>query len=137
MTRREPDPHNLTAHVGRDVATGRTEPTWVRISPNKAFRSWRNEYVTLHPYRNDARVKALTHLYVSPVMVRRIELVTDLRGQSVILPDGVPDNLHEQAEVKGQRILAFLNAARSERRRGRPAPRAVVHREMRAGHHDT
>ncbi|WP_181786141.1 hypothetical protein [Streptomyces phytophilus] len=131
VTRREPDPHNLTAHVGRDVLTGKIEPTSVRISPDKEFRAWRNETVTLYPFHNDARVKALTRLYVGPVTVRRTEIVTDLREQSVILPDGIPGSLRVQAEVKGQRILDFLNAARSERQRGRPAPYAVVHREMR------
>lgn len=129
---REPDPRNNVAHVGRDVATDRTVPTSVRISPDVEFRSWRNEYVSLLPYHNDSRVKALTKLYVKPVTVRLIEIVTDLRERTVILPEGVPDALREQAEVKGQRILDFLNAARSERRRGRPAPHAVVHRELRS-----
>ncbi|WP_030894335.1 hypothetical protein [Streptomyces sp. NRRL F-5053] len=131
VMRREFDPENRTAHVGRDVATDKIEPRAVRISPDKEFLSWRNEYVTLHPYRNDARVKAVTNLFVERGTVRLIEIAVDLREQTVILPDGVPDALREQAEVKGQRVLHFLNAARSERRRGLAAPHTIVHRAIR------
>ncbi|MFF8283281.1 hypothetical protein ACF06W_11230 [Streptomyces albus] len=130
VTRRDHAPDNQVAHVGREVDTDKTEPRAVRISPHTEFRSWGNEYVTLYPYRNDARVNALTRLFVGRATVRLIEIGVDLRKQTVILPEGVPDALREQAQTKGQRVLDFLNAARSERRRGWPSPQSVVHREM-------
>ncbi|MEV1083455.1 hypothetical protein AB0I98_35445 [Streptomyces sp. NPDC050211] len=115
----------------RDVATGQIRPTSVRISPDVEWYSWRNEYVTLFPYYNDHRVKARTRLYVQRTTVRGIEIGIDLRTEVVILPEGCPDNLQEQAEVKGRRILDFLKRARSERRRGLTAPDKVVHPGMR------
>ena len=131
-TRREPDPRNQVAHVGRDVLTNTTSPCSVRISPDVDFRSWGNEYVTLWSYGADARVLAHMNLFVEHGHVRRVNLGIDLRKQRTLLPEGIPDSLMEQAETKGQRILDFLNRARAERRRGVRQPHDVAHTPMRA-----
>lgn len=128
--RREPVPNGV-AHTSREVRTPRTRLRMVRISPDKAFYSWGNEYVLLQPYLDDSRVTARTSLYVKRATSRRTEIGVDLREKAVIIPDGCPENLLEQAQVKGQRILDFLLRARSERRRGRPAPHEVLHKELR------
>ncbi|MFF7415663.1 hypothetical protein [Streptomyces lydicus] len=130
VPRSELDP-NQPIGMPRNVGTGRFDPCPVRISPNTEFLSWGNEYVRLQPYRNDPRVTARTSLYVGPARVRSAEIAVDLREQTVVLPDGVPEQLREQAEVKGQRILGFLMEARSERRRGLASPHDIVHRQMR------
>lgn len=130
---RVPDSENLVAHVGRRVETDKSEPRSVRISPDTAFRSWGNEYVTLLPYGNDARVIAHMNLFVAHGFVRRVDLGIDLRHQGVMLPEQLPSNLKGQAEIKGARILDFLNRARSERRRGEWRPHAVLHLGVRSG----
>ncbi|OEV13243.1 hypothetical protein AN218_04500 [Streptomyces nanshensis] len=127
-----PVPHDgAPLRLPRLERTGRTEPRPVRISPNTAYRAWHNEYVTLFGYRDDARVLARTHLYVSPCTVRSAEFGIDLRKKSITVPEACPDNLRQQAEEKARRVLAFLLAARAERRRGLASPHGILHAEMR------
>ncbi|MGW2104563.1 hypothetical protein ACWCPX_44325 [Streptomyces olivaceoviridis] len=126
VTRREKDP---TAPLNdREVPTGRTVPTRVRISPDVEDRSWGNEYVQLTPV--DHRVEARLHLHAGRehacTLVRTVTLEIDLRAERVILPAQMPAALRHQAEVKGRRILDLLLAARRERRRGVSEPRAVL-----------
>lgn len=126
MTRREKDP---TAPLNdRDVPTGLTVPTRVRLSPDVADFSWGNEYVQLTPV--DHRVEARLHLYVGQeqarTLVRTVTLEVDLRSRRVVLPVQMPADLRHQAEVKGRRILDLLLAARRERAQGAREPRAVL-----------
>lgn len=126
VTRSEPDP--VEPLLNRKVPTGRTTPVGVRISPGVANYSWGNEYVTLEPV--DHRVRARMTLFVRKqgmgAMIRRVEIAVDLRERSVTIPPECPAELHTQAQVKGERILDLLTAARRERRRGAPIPLSVL-----------
>lgn len=114
--------------LNHTVATGKTEPARVRISPNVANYSWRNEYVRLVPI--DHRVQARITLFVRRqglgAMVRRITIEVDLRAGLVTIPERCPEPLRNQAEVKGQRVLDLLTTARRERRRRAKTPTAVL-----------
>lgn len=114
--------------LNRAVPIGKTEPTGVRISPNAANYSWRNEYVRLVPI--DHRVRARMALFVRKqglgAMVRRITVEVDLRADLVTVPQECPDPLRKQADIKGQRVLNLLTAARRERRRRAKTPTAVL-----------
>ncbi|MEU9700156.1 hypothetical protein [Streptomyces sp. NPDC047981] len=127
------EPHPAAPLLTRSASTGRTVPTSVRISPDTEFRSWRNEYTVLRPY--DHRVHAHLTLFVEPrgagAMIRRVTAEIDLRASRVTVPAQCPVHLREQAEVKAQRAMALLLAARAERRHGRPAPAAVLHPGLR------
>lgn len=127
------EPHPDSPLLTRMASTGRTVPTSVRISPDTDFRSWRNEYTLLHPY--DHRVHAHLTLFVEPrgtgAMTRRVTAEIDLRTSHVTIPAQCPDHLREQARVKAERAMDLLAAARTERRRGRPAPAAVLHPGLR------
>jgi hypothetical protein len=59
-------------------------------------------------------------------MVRRITVEVDLRTGLVTVPQGCPDPLRKQADIKGQRVLNLLTAARRERRRRAKTPTAVL-----------
>ncbi|TKG62377.1 MULTISPECIES: hypothetical protein [Pseudonocardiaceae] len=126
LTRSEQNPS--APLLNRAVPVGTTKPTGVRLSPNVAEYSWRNEYVLLAPI--DHRVQARTRLFVRKqglgAMVRRITIEVDLRAELVTIPDQCPAALREQAEVKGQRVLDLLQAARRERRRRAKTPTAVL-----------
>ncbi|MER6913942.1 hypothetical protein ABT354_19905 [Streptomyces sp. NPDC000594] len=119
----------------RRTDTGRTECAAVRISPDVEIRSWRNEYVVLCPLgqRTRAELRLSTTGGGPGVTTRRVTVEIDLCTQRIVIPDGCPEKLREQAEVKARRILDFLIDARSERRRGAAAPAAVLHPGLRCG----
>ncbi|MFD0332244.1 hypothetical protein ACFQZC_38630 [Streptacidiphilus monticola] len=60
--------------------------------------------------------------------VRRATVVLDLHARTVALPGALPEELCEQAAVKGRRILALLDAARAERDAGLTVPEAILAR---------
>jgi hypothetical protein len=126
----EPQPvRGSVTHVTQPVPTGKTRPRTVRISPDVQFYSWGNEYVLLSP--NDHLVTARLNLLVRRSMVRRVDVRIDLRDQRVTVPEACPALLKITAGVKGRRILDFLNAARTERRRGMKTPDRVLHPGLR------
>jgi hypothetical protein len=126
VTSLEPNPAAPLVH--HPVETGRTAQTGVRISPDAAHYSWRNEYVALEPF--DHRVRARMALFVRRqgmgAMVRRVSIEIDLRNRHVTIPEACPEQLRHQADIKGHRILDLLRAARRERRRGVTIPTAVL-----------
>jgi hypothetical protein len=110
LTRSEQNP--AAPLQNRAVPTGKTKPTGVRLSPI------------------EHRVQARMHLFVRKqglgAMVRQITIEVDLRAERVTSPNQCPTALREQAEVKGQRVLDLLKAARRERRRRAKTPTAVL-----------
>ncbi|WP_210581919.1 hypothetical protein [Streptomyces sp. GESEQ-4] len=127
VTRREKDPaYPLN---DREVPTGRTVPTSVRISPDVANRAWRNEYVQLTPvdHRVEARLELFAGREQGCPLVRTVTLQIDLRAMRVTLPDQIPAGpLRHQAAVKGERILSLLMASLQERDQGASEPRSVL-----------
>lgn len=120
--------HPTAPLVTHQVSTGRAMPAPVRLSPNTELRAWRNEYVGLRPY--DHRVHADVNLFVNRrgagAMTWALSIEIDLRAEAVTVPDGCPPELHEQAEVKGHRVLALLLAARHERYTGLREPSSAL-----------
>lgn len=125
-TYRETDPSFPV--LTREMPTGSTQPTSVRLSPDVAHYAWRNEYVALEPFGDLAllRMCLFAGRVGHKIMVRSIAIGLDLASERVTLPPGCPDALIEQATIKSQRVLALLRAARAERDGGEPCPKAVA-----------
>ncbi|MEU3497557.1 hypothetical protein ABZ747_29205 [Kitasatospora cineracea] len=126
--------HPTNPLITRQVDTGATKPARVRLSPDPGG-SWygRNHYVTLGPVGGD--VHADLELYVARqgmgAMVRRATLVLDTSSGAVVVPDGCPPSLRQQAEERGRRLLAFLADACMERDAGATKPHEVLHTLLR------
>ena len=116
------------------VPTGPTHPTGVRLGPDAASYSWNNEYVSLEPFGDLVLLR--THLFAGrhghKIMVRPIAIELDLTVERITLPEECPPGLVEQATTKSRRALALLHAARAERDRGEPHPKAVLEPVFRA-----
>jgi hypothetical protein len=97
-------------------------PAAVRLAPNTAYQSWRNEYVTLWN-NSEAIAHADLKLWRRPQgmggMIGRARVTIDIRNKRVTISAGCPADLREQAEAKAERLLRFILMARRERRAGR------------------
>ncbi|MFD8316130.1 hypothetical protein [Kitasatospora purpeofusca] len=113
-------------HAMKRALTGELRPTSVRLSPDCAHFSWGNEYVALYPH--PAGAAARMHLatgtrgYVQPMWA-----VLDLDAGRAVLPDDIPVDLMEQAEVKTGRLLDLVARACAERDAGAKETTAVLH----------
>lgn len=116
---------------------GEPEPTSVRLAPDTEYRSWRNEYVLLYPGRlhecyGDATpdwAHAYLNLWVRAqgmggVVVRLVEVEIDVRNQVARIAEDCPAALRGQAEMKGARLVTFLqtHTARARVPRSRRTP---------------
>lgn len=107
------------------------KPGTIRVAPDTEFRSWRNEYVLISPSRaQPAAAVARLQLFVRPqgmgAMIVGAQLGINIRQRTVALPVGLPEQLHEQAGVKGRRLLDLIVAGRTDRRRGAARPRTAA-----------
>jgi len=107
------------------------KPGTVRVSPNTEFRSWRNEYVLISPNLTaSATVVARLHLFLRAqgmgAMTVAACIGVDIRQRTFSLLDGLPTELHEQATVKGRRLLDLILAGRTDRRRSAARPRTAA-----------
>lgn len=97
------------------------EPKRVRVAPDTVFRSWRNEYVTLQPGRLNECVDATTAdwahayltLWVRPqelggIVVPNVSVEIDLINSCAHVAQSCPESLRGQAQMKADRLLAFL-----------------------------
>jgi hypothetical protein len=97
----------------------------VRLAPNTRYWAWRNEYVLLGP-GTGATVSARVTLYLAPQglggLVVDTQVRLDLRARTATVDPGCPAEVCEQAQIKADRLVAAVLAARAERRRGRTGP---------------
>ncbi|MGA5819797.1 hypothetical protein ACPC54_18295 [Kitasatospora sp. NPDC094028] len=113
-------------HAMKNAPTGKLRPTSVRLSPDCAHYSWGNEYVALYPH--PAGAAARMHLATGTRgYVRPMWAVLDLDAGRAVLPDDIPEDLTEQAEVKTRRLLDLVARACAERDAGATATTAVLH----------
>lgn len=98
------------------------KPAAVRLAPDTAYQSWRNEYVLLWS-DGDATAHAGLKLWRRPQgmggMVARARVTIDIRGKRATVGTACPSDLLEQAEAKAERLLRFILMARGERRADR------------------
>ncbi|MFD3923068.1 hypothetical protein [Streptomyces sp. NPDC058595] len=119
-----------TLQMPKEVRTGRTRPRSLRLSPNCANYSWRNEYVGVTPGKDggpkaSARLR-LVHSPTGRIDTHTVHIVLDMEDGTVTLPDSCPPHLRREAETKGLRILTLIARGRMERKAGHPAPVALT-----------
>ncbi|ASR39972.1 hypothetical protein BAY61_32340 (plasmid) [Prauserella marina] len=94
----------------------------VRLAPDVAFYSWRNEYVGVRPGPEPHCAVAALRLAVrrnpnAGVIVVDVDALLDLRADTVTLrPDELTGELLHQAQVKTRRVLDLLAAERLRQR---------------------
>lgn len=107
----------------------------IRLAPDTAYQSWRNEYVMLSPGRSDTFDSAGTgpwahawlKLWVRPQGMGGIVVPTTIdinwQTETVDIDPDCPPALRDQATLKGHRILEFLaEHQRLARTRGQRTP---------------
>jgi hypothetical protein len=113
-------------HAMKHAPTGELRPTSVRLAPDCAHFSWRNEYVGLYPHPAGAvahlSLATGTRRYIRPMWA-----VLDLEAGRAVLPDDIPEDLTEQAETKTRRLLDLVARACAERDAGAKSTTAVLH----------
>jgi Tfp pilus assembly protein PilN len=104
----------------------------VRVAPDVASYSWRNEYVGVRPgpepHLAGARLRLSIRRQGSGVMAVNVDATLDLRADTATFqPDDLTGDLLHQAKVKARRLLDLLAA---ERLRQRTAPHPVTAAEL-------
>lgn len=124
---------------GQDRAgrKGLLEPSTVRLAPDTDYRSWRNEYVLLYPGRpgewSGEATSEWAHAYLDlwvrkqgmgGIIVPRVEVEIDLGNGVALIAEDCPAAVRGQAEMKGARLVAFLqdHIKRARTPRGRRTP---------------
>lgn len=119
-----------TAQIPKEVRTGRTRPCSLRLSPNCANYSWRNEYVSVTPDNGGGPAATarlvLVHSPTGRIDTHTVHIVLNMEDGTVTLPDSCPPHLRREAETKGLRILGLIARGRTERKAGHPAPVALT-----------
>lgn len=136
---------------GRRPVAGRGEPgpESVRLAPDTDYRSWRNEYVLLYPGRigqwgEDAAegwAHAFLDLWVRKqgmggIIVPRVEVEIDVDHAAAHVAATCPPVLREQAQMKADRLLAFLqhHTSRARTPRARRTPATAHDAYLKRGH---
>jgi hypothetical protein len=100
---------------------GEPRPRGVRVSPDTQDYSWRNEYVLLYPGRlgehDEAGTSSGAHAWLNlwvrkqgmgGIIVPRVAVDIDLDAETASVADTCQAAVREQADMKAQRLLAFL-----------------------------
>lgn len=122
---KQPWPFRRFSHIN---GRGRvyTEAGSVRLSPDVAYYSWRNEYVLLYARKGGASVYGRLHLWVAPQgmggWVYDAWFDIEVPSFEGAFRGVLPPEVAEQGAVKLARITAFLRAEASRRDAGRRAP---------------
>ncbi|MEB3023353.1 MULTISPECIES: hypothetical protein [Mycolicibacter] len=123
----------------RSAQAWKLVPASVRVSPDVAYQSWRNEYVLLHPGRLPEYVgtteedNEFAHAYLDlwvrkqglgGIVVPRVAIELDMHTSTVRVDAKCPAEVRGQAELKARRLLEFLveHQEKARRPRGRRAP---------------
>lgn len=140
---RDTDQEQRERHSGRYGVIPQ-ECGWasVRLSPDVRLYSWRNEYVLAGPDLTVPHMAhASAHLWVEPRRTISVEYHLNLADHTWTidrLPDDAPQHVRDQANAKGDRLVAFFKAA-CEARDGtdrEPVTAAQLEAERRARYHE-
>ncbi|WP_433635466.1 hypothetical protein [Nocardia sp. CA-120079] len=111
----------------------RLAPASIRVSPDTAYQSWRNESILLwpcetHPNRVDARPTLFVRTQGLGAIVAKTDITLDIKQRATTIASTCPPQLREQAETKAARLLRFVLDHRRARRRGITEPETAYGR---------
>jgi hypothetical protein len=105
----------------------KSRPAAVRVSPDAAFYSWRNEYVRLGPsFWDEGFAEATLCLYLGRRGGRHFlvdgKIRLDLRARTASVHASVPAPVRDQAQTKADRLLRMVVRHRQARQAGAKRP---------------